>query len=256
MLRIEDIDPPREVRGASESFIRDLQQHGLAWDGEVMWQSRRAPYYNEAIRRLKIAAAVYACDCSRQSLSEFGAVYPGLCRKRGLQDAAELALRIRADTRLFGFDDVLQGRQEQRLDQEVGDFIIRRKHGLFAYQLAVVVDDAAQGITHVVRGSDLLDSTCRQIYLQQLLGYPSPQYAHIPILLNAQGSKYSKQNLAEPIGSGDACDNLITALRFLRQPLPPKNCRRRIDRILDWACQHWQVKRIPACPALPDVLLT
>ncbi|MGI9289577.1 MAG: tRNA glutamyl-Q(34) synthetase GluQRS [Pseudomonadales bacterium] len=256
LLRIEDIDPPREIDGASESFLRDLQQHGLQWDGDVMWQSQRAPQYEQALQRLCDTAKVYACDCSRQSLREFGSVYPGVCRERGLPDSRGFALRIAVDEHPLRFDDLIQGQQEQRLDQEVGDFIIRRKDRLYAYQLAVAVDDAAQGITHVLRGSDLLDSTGRQLYLQQLLGYPSPTYAHIPVLLNASGSKYSKQTFAASVGGDDARDNLLAALRFLEQPMPPTALGQRVGGILDWACEHWQIQRVPASLAVSDAVLS
>ncbi|MGI9295998.1 MAG: tRNA glutamyl-Q(34) synthetase GluQRS [Pseudomonadales bacterium] len=256
LLRIEDLDPPREIAGASKSFLRDLKQHGLAWDGDVMWQSRRTPQYEEALQNLCSKAKVYACDCSRQSLREFGAVYPGMCRQRGLLDAPGLALRIAVDQRELTFDDLIQGHQPQRLDRDVGDFIIRRKDMLFAYQLAVVVDDAAQGITHVLRGSDLLESTGRQLYLQQLLGDPSPAYAHIPVLLNAEGSKYSKQTMAAPVGGSDACENLLAALRFLQQPLPPTRLRQQVGSILDWAREHWQIQRIPTSLAVSDVVFS
>ena len=252
LLRIEDLDPPREITGASESFLYDLKQHGLQWDGDVMWQSRRAAQYQQAIQNLRASACVYACDCSRQSLRDFGAVYPGLCRERCLPASPGTALRVAVDDRELVFDDIIQGQQAQRLDQEVGDFIIRRKDSLFAYQLAVAVDDAAQGITHVVRGSDLLESTGRQLYLQQLLGYAIPAYAHIPLLLNDQGSKYSKQTHADPIGDTDVCENLLVALRFLQQPLPPKSQCRQVNGILSWALEHWQIQRIPASLAVSD----
>jgi glutamyl-Q tRNA(Asp) synthetase len=255
LLRIEDLDPPREIDGAGDSFLRDLKQHGLHWDGDVMWQSQRAPQYQQAIQSLRDTASVYACDCSRQSLREFGAIYPGICRERGLPDSPGLALRIAVDQHQLSFDDLIQGHQVERLDQDVGDFIIRRKDSLFAYQLAVVVDDAAQGITHVVRGSDLLASTGRQLYLQQLLGYPSPTYAHIPLLLNAQGSKYSKQTFAAPVAGGDACENLLTTLRFLKQPLPSKTLRQQVGSILGWAREHWQIQRVPANLAISDMVI-
>lgn len=255
LLRIEDLDPPREIDGASQSFLHDLKRHGLDWDGEVMWQSRGAPQYEQALQNLRSTATVYGCDCSRQSLREFGDVYPGVCRDRDLPDSPGLALRITVDERRLAFDDLIQGRQAQRLDQDVGDFIIRRKDMLFAYQLAVVVDDAAQSITHVLRGSDLLESTGRQLYLQQLLGYPSPSYAHIPVLLNAQGSKYSKQTFALPVSRGDACENLLAALRFLQQALPPETLRQQVGSIMDWAREHWQIQRIPASLAVSDVVL-
>ncbi len=255
LLRIEDLDPPREIAGASDSFLHDLKQHGLQWDDDVMWQSQRAAQYEHALRKLRDATNVYACDCSRQSLREFGAIYPGLCRHRGLPDSAEVALRVAVDDREVVFDDVIQGRRAQRLDQEVGDFIVHRKHNLFAYQLAVVVDDAAQAVTHVVRGSDLLESTGRQLYLQRLLGYPIPVYAHIPLLLNAQGSKYSKQTFAEPIGGGNVRENLLAALRFLQQPLPPSNQCRQVDSILAWASEHWRIQHIPTNLAVSDAVL-
>lgn len=255
LLRIEDLDPPREISGASESFLHDLKQHGLVWDGAVMWQSQRARHYQQALQQLQSKAKVYACDCSRRKLREHGAVYPGLCRERGLLDTPGLALRIAVDQRTVAFNDRILGQQAQRLDLEVGDFVIRRRDRLFAYQLAVVVDDIAQGITHVLRGSDLLDSTGRQLYLQQLLGYPSPAYAHIPLLLNADGHKYSKQTLAAPIDGATACANLLAALRFLRQPLPPMALRKRVGSILDWAREYWRISYIPARLTLADTVL-
>lgn len=256
LLRIEDLDPPREIAGASDSFLHDLRQHGLHWDGDIMRQSQRSPQFQQALQNLRGVASVYACDCSRQSLREFGTIYPGLCRNRGLPNSSEVALRIAVDDREVMFDDIIQGRQAQQLDREVGDFIVHRKHDLFAYQLAVVVDDAAQGITHVVRGSDLLESTGRQLYLQQLLGYPTPAYAHIPLLLNAQGSKYSKQTFAEPIGNGDACENLLAALRFLQQPLPATAQCQQVASILAWASEHWRIQHVPANLTVSDAMLT
>jgi glutamyl-Q tRNA(Asp) synthetase len=218
LVRIEDLDQPRVQPGAADDILRTLERLGLYWDGEVIFQSRRAPVYEEALSRLR---DTYLCGCSRReiadsavSLAADGAqVYPGTCRAGLAPGRAARSLRVRVAGSIL-FLDRVQGRLAQDLAREVGDFVLRRADGQFAYQLAVVVDDAAQEVSDVVRGADLLDSTPRQIYLQRLLGFPTPRYLHVPVVLDAAGDKLSKHAGARPIGK----DDLQRALRFLGQP--------------------------------------
>jgi glutamyl-Q tRNA(Asp) synthetase len=220
LVRIEDLDRPRTVPGAADEILRALERLGLGWDGEVVYQSRRDALYREAMEKLR--AQTYWCSCSRREIADSslglatdGAhIYPGTCRARVAAEGR--ALRIRTDRREIGFLDRVQGSQAQVLERDIGDFVLYRADGLYAYQLAVVVDDAAQGVTDVVRGADLLDSTPRQIYLQRLLGVPTPRYLHVPVAVNAAGEKLSKQTGAAPIEL--SFQTLRTALRFLGQP--------------------------------------
>jgi len=218
LVRIEDLDRPRVQSGAADEILRTLERLGLCWDGEVVFQSRRTSSYEQALSRLK---DTYVCGCSRReiadsavSLAADGAqVYPGTCRAGLAPGKTARALRVRiAGT--ISFQDRVQGSLHQDLEREVGDFVLRRADGQFAYQLAVVVDDAAQGITDVVRGADLLESTPRQIYLQRLLGFSAPRYLHVPVAVDASGDKLSKHTGARPIDRQD----LRRALRFLGQP--------------------------------------
>src|SRR5262245_1633103 len=218
LVRIEDLDRPRVQPGAADEILRTLERLGLYWDGEVVFQSRRQRRYEEALARL---GDTYLCGCSRREIADSalglaadGAqVYPGTCRAGLAAGKSARALRIRVAGTL-AFRDRVQGTLSQDLEREVGDFVLRRADGQFAYQLAVVVDDAAQGISDVVRGADLLDSTPRQIYLQRLLGYAMPRYLHVPVAVDEKGDKLSKHTGARPIDRED----LARALRFLGQP--------------------------------------
>lgn len=245
LLRIEDLDPPREIAGAAQQIIQSLRDHSLVWDGEICWQSQRHYTYRAALEQLQRADRCYYCDCSRAMLAVNAGIYQGHCRQRGLAGDSGCACRIRVDEQTIAFDDIFQGHQSQRLDREVGDFVLKRKDGLFAYQLAVVVDDAWQGINHVIRGTDLLDSTERQIYLQQQLGLATPVYGHIPLATNAEGQKLSKQNLAPAIDSRSALDNLRDALAFLGQAPPPAACANP-GQLLAWAIPHWRRENVVA----------
>lgn len=222
LLRIEDLDPPRVVPGAAASILRSLAAHGFAWDGEVLFQSTREEAYQAALARLIDAGQVYRCNCSRKEIAEQaltgvdGLVYPGTCRSR--RSEGEGALRIHLPDRRIVFRDTLLGRVSCEVARECGDFVLRRADGVFTYQLAVVVDDAEQAITHVVRGADLLASTPRQILLQQALGYPTPIYTHLPVVLDAQGCKLSKQTLAAPLVDAEPLPALRLAGRFLGLP--------------------------------------
>lgn len=249
---MEDLDPPREQAGAAHCILHSLQAHGLKWDGPVVWQSERDTAYDAAIDSLLQRQLAFYCDCSRQQLAASGGVYQGRCRERALAPAADLAIRVRLlETALIKIPDSLQSPLQQDLKLEVGDFIIRRRDQLTAYQLAVVVDDAWQGITHVLRGSDLYDSTPRQVYLQQLLGLPTPHYTHIPVLTNREGQKLSKQTHAVPIEDNQAAQNLRDALDFLCQAKPPDHLSKPAP-LLEWALAHWQPGNIPPRMAIPE----
>lgn len=223
LVRIEDLDRPRVQPGGADAILQTLVALGLAWDGEVLYQSRREALYRRALEQLK--AHTYACGCSRREIADSslglavdGArIYPGTCRAGIAPGKAARALRVRAMAEEIRFIDRVQGAQSQQLAREVGDFVLYRADGLFAYQLAVVVDDAAHGVTDVVRGADLLDSTVRQIYLQRLLGVPTPRYLHVPVAVNARGEKLSKQTGARPIDPGRPAEEIAAALRFLGQ---------------------------------------
>jgi glutamyl-Q tRNA(Asp) synthetase len=252
LMRMEDLDPPRESVEAADQILFALDALGLYWDGPVLYQSNRHEAYHHAIAVLKDRHLVFACDCSRQQVQDSGG-YPGTCRDRQLESGPEMALRCRVMDAILTFDDRIQGRQHQNLEREVGDFVIRRKDGLFAYQLAVAVDDAFQGITHVVRGIDLMDSTPRQLYLQQQLGLPTPGYAHIPVIVNNQGQKLSKQHQATPINPGNPARLLLHALNYLRQDLDPHLAAAGADDILTWASTHWHPRKLAGVESLLEV---
>lgn len=245
LVRIEDIDPPREMPGAAQAILRCLRAHGLHWDGEVMFQSERGDAYQSALTFLLRSGAAFFCTCSRAELASSGGIYPGRCRSHRETPQAPCAIRLQVGSADIVFDDAIQGEVRQNLAREVGDFVIFRKEKLPAYQLAVVVDDAAQGVTHVVRGCDLLDSTPRQIFLQRRLGLPTPQYAHIPVIANRVGHKLSKQTYARALDEADAVSNLLAALDFLGQPPVPAPQRHAPDTLLQWAAAHWQRFSIP-----------
>jgi glutamyl-Q tRNA(Asp) synthetase len=219
LVRIEDLDRPRCVPGAADAILRALERLGLQWDGVVLYQSQRLEHYRAALQ--KLAPHTYWCGCSRREIADSslglavdGAhIYPGTCRGGA---ARKRALRVRTTKEPIAFVDRVQGRGEQVLERDIGDFVLYRADGLFAYQLAVVLDDAAQGVTDVVRGADLLDSTPRQIYLQRLLDLATPRYLHVPVALDAAGAKLSKQTGATPIEADPGA--LRKALAFLGQP--------------------------------------
>ena len=251
LVRIEDLDTPRTVKGAADEILGTLEAHGLHWDGDIIYQSQRTAAYEAAFHRLKEIGAVYPCCCTRKEITDSalhgidGQIYPGTCRN-GISAGREgRAWRVRTDIPpsregVIEFDDALQGHLTQHLESEIGDFVLKRADGLFAYQLAVVVDDAAQGITHVVRGADLLYSTPRQIYLQRLLRLHTPAYMHLPVVVNAQGEKLSKQTLAQPVRKINATSTLFHALMLLRQQPPAELRLGIVEEILAWAIPNWQ----------------
>ena len=255
---MEDLDTPRCVPGAADDILRTLEAFGLHSDEPIIYQSRRSAAYEAALQQLKNANAAYPCCCTRREIADSGLhgiegpVYPGTCRN-GIPSGREArAWRVRTDRAPspIQFEDALQGHISQHLESEIGDFVVKRADGLFAYQLAVVTDDAAQGITHVVRGADLLDSTPRQIGLQRLLGLDTPAYLHLPVAVNAQGEKLSKQTLAPAISRDDAAGTLLAVLDFLRQQPPDELRPCGVTAILDWAVIHWQPDRLKECRQL------
>jgi glutamyl-Q tRNA(Asp) synthetase len=247
VVRVEDLDPPREVAGADADILATLAAFGMESDEPVIHQSRRAGVYANALAALRERDAVYTCWCSRSDLEPFDGIHPATCVAS--RDASrEPAWRVRVPARTIAFDDAIQGRVEQHLAREVGDFVVRRADGWFAYQLAVVVDDAAQAITDVVRGADLVDSTPRQIFLQELLDLPRVRYAHLPLALDAEGRKLSKQERAIAVEAGDPLPALRAALAFLGQPATSEQT---IAATLAAALGAFAPDRIPARPRTP-----
>jgi glutamyl-Q tRNA(Asp) synthetase len=250
LLRIDDIDPPREQPGATAGILRTLEQFGFEWDGEVLLQSTRNQAYREALQQLQHDGRVFFCACSRKQIAEEGdSIYPGTCRLRINAPAdSHYSIRIRIGAGKTGFTDLIQGAYAQNLDKEVGDFVLLRRDGFYSYHLACSVDDAFQGVTHVVRGVDLMDSTPRQIRLQQLLSLPIPCYAHLPVATNADGQKLSKQNLARPLDIERRIQLLWDALHFLRQQPPPDLKTADLKSIWDWALANWSLDNVPKVP--------
>ena len=250
LLRIEDLDPPREVPGAADAILRTLEGFGMQWDGPVVYQSRRGAIYAGALEELGRMGLLFGCACTRKEIadsairSEAGLVYPGTCRDGLPPGRRARALRVRTEQRRVELVDRLQGKLQQQLDLEVGDFIIRRADGLVAYQLAVVVDDAEQQITHVVRGADLLDSTPRQLYLQQLLELPTPSYMHLPVAVDATTEKLSKQTFARDVIADRDNAVLLDVLRFLNQRLPESPLDASREELWRWAIAHWDPGRV------------
>lgn len=250
LLRMEDLDTPRNMPGAADAILRSLEAFGFEWDGAVVYQSERHDLYAAALARLQEDVLVYPCGCTRKEIADSaihgieGAIYPGTCRSGLPPGKTARAWRIRAENRTIGFDDAIQGHVAQNLARDIGDFVLKRADGFYAYQLAVVVDDADQAITHVVRGADLLDSTPRQIYLQQVLGLPAMHYAHIPVVLNAQGEKLSKQTQAAAVDDRQPATQLWQALDFLQQSPPAAVRNAPLADIWQWADQNWQLSRI------------
>ena len=251
LVRVEDLDPPRVVPGAAGDILRTLEACGMRWDGEIIYQSVRNDAYHAALHELRQRGVVYPCACSRREIADRavsgieGYVYPGTCRS-GLP-AGRTARALRLDTRgaQIEFEDALQGRISQNLETEIGDFAVYRADHVFAYQFAVVVDDAEQGVTDVVRGADLLDSTPRQIHLQRLLGLPAPRYMHFPVAVNESGEKLSKQTLASPVDALRPVPALARVLRFLGQQPPAELERVDIDAFWQWAFENWNAARVP-----------
>lgn len=248
LLRIEDVDEPRCSPAAADTIMRQLDALGLHWDGEVVWQSRRPALYRAALDALIARGAAYGCACTRRDLeaqplaSDGSRRYPGTCRDR--VGVTPRAWRLRVPVGEVAFDDRVLGHIAVDVAADAGDFVLWRADGYCAYQLAVVVDDADQGVTHVVRGADLLTSTPRQILVQRALGLPQPDYAHVPLVLDAQGEKLSKQTRAQALEPANARADLAEALTFLRHPPPADAVTAGRDALLAWAVANWRPERL------------
>ena len=255
LVRIEDIDPPREVSGSDKLILQSLEKHGLHWDGDILYQSSRHEAYETAIKCLEDQKRLFYCACTYKQLKELRAkntadksilanrIYPGLCREQSAYKK-ECALRLKVDEQTFIFHDAVYGLISQNLKSEVGDFVLKRRDGLYAYQLAVVVDDIYQGITDIVRGVDLLDSTPRHLYLYQCLNAKTANYKHLPLALLPNGKKLSKQTGASGLDDEKAAINLCLALNFLGQETPIELQFESIESIIMWAIKHWDISTI------------
>jgi glutamyl-Q tRNA(Asp) synthetase len=258
LVRIEDLDRPRCVPGMADAILRQLDNYALTWDGTVLYQSARDAAYADALATLIGAARVYPCTCTRSQLAyarrnaDGESIYPGTCRTIPADASQAHAWRVVTPEQALTCSDRIFGESSHALAHEVGDFIVKRADGLFAYQLAVVVDDAFQGITHVVRGADLLGNTPRQIWLQTLLGVPTPQYAHVPLVVNATGQKLSKQSRAAALPEHDQTRVLAEALGVLGHAPPPDLHAAPASELLAWARAHWRIEAVPTLPALAN----
>ena len=253
LLRMEDVDQARCSQAAADGILVTLEAFGFEWDGPVLVQSRRSERYRQALSQLQAAGRVFPCVCTRRELADSaltavdgGQRYPGTCRNGLPPGRAARAWRLRVNDEEIAFVDQLRGEQRQQLERDVGDFILCRADGLFSYQLAVVVDDADQGISHIVRGADLLDSTPRQIWLQRCLGLPTPAYAHLPVALNRAGEKLSKQTRAPALDDRRPAPALVNALSFLGQTPPAELAAASPAEVWAWAVAHWEMGRVGA----------
>jgi glutamyl-Q tRNA(Asp) synthetase len=251
LVRIEDIDPPRVVPGSADDILKTLDACGMQWDGQIVRQSTRPDAYHAALHELRQQGHIYACACSRREIADSGVsgiegyVYPGTCREALPAGRAARAWRVATEGAVIAFDDAVQGRIEQDLGGAIGDFVLYRADRVYAYQLAVAVDDAEQGITDVVRGADLLDSTPRQIHLQRLLRLPTPRYAHLPVAVNERGEKLSKQTRTHPFDTRHAGVALVQALRFLGHDAPQDLEKATVREVWEWAAMNWRLAGVP-----------
>lgn len=248
LLRIEDLDPPREIPGAAGRIERTLRAFGFEWDGPIVRQSLRTDRYAAALAALRARGLTFECSCSR--IAQSGR-YPGTCRGGARLAGAPTATRLRVDPGVIEFVDLVQGSYRQDVSAEVGDVILKRRDGLFAYQLAVVIDDAAQGVTRVVRGADLLDNTPRQILLQRLLGLGTPAYAHVPVLIEPDGSKLAKSARSVPLEPAAALPQLLEVFALLGLAPPQELARADLAAAWTWAMAHWDLTRLPRRLELP-----
>lgn len=253
-VRIDDIDPPRELKGAADEILKTLEAFGFEWDQSVLYQSSRRKRYQEAVEHLIKQQLAYPCSCSRTSIlqrtgqTKGEIIYPGFCRNGSIDKQAkesELSTRLICNDEIIRFNDTIQGKQSINLTKQVGDIIIRRRDQLFSYQLASGIDDAEQDITEVVRGADLLSCTPSHLHVQNLLNLPSPQYCHLPIALNNAGQKLSKQNHATAIFAKDSTELLYKTLKFLGQMPPIHLMKANQEDIWNWAKTHWQLDLVP-----------
>ena len=254
LVRIDDVDTPRAVPGAGEGILRTLESLGFEWDGPVVWQHQRTEAYEAALAQLREAGRVFGCACTRKMLADAprtadGAVrYPGTCRDGLPPGRSARAWRFRVPEAVVRFEDRIQGTIEEDLPADVGDFVLKRADGLFAYQLATVVDDAEAGVTDVVRGIDLMLSTPRQIAVQQALGLPTPRYAHLPVVVDAHGQKLSKQSLARAVDGFAPAQLIFDALICLGQRPPVELASAPLATLWAWAGAHWRIDAVPRGP--------
>lgn len=253
LVRIEDIDPPREVPGAAQTILRQLEHYGLHWDGEVLWQSQRHDAYREKLAWLHKQDLSYYCTCTRARIQSVGGIYDGHCRelRLGPQNAA---LRLRQTHPVLNFHDGLRGNIVTNESLAREDFIIHRRDGLFAYNLAVVVDDHFQGVTEIVRGADLIEPTVRQISLYRHFGWVEPDYIHLPLALNHEGAKLSKQNHAPALSTGDPRPEIIRALQFLNQTIVNEWQDCSLEALLEDAVANWSLTAVKDSQMLPGEL--
>ena len=244
LLRIEDLDRPRESPGSADGIVRTLEQFGFEWDGPIIRQYDRREHYQAALRRLHAQHLTFACNCSRAQLED-ELRYPGTCRERSLAPSVPTATRLRVEPGFIMFTDRIQGTYRQDVAGAVGDIILQRRDEIFAYVLAVVIDDAAQGVTHIIRGADLLDNTPRQIYLQRLLGLPQPNYAHVPVLTEADGAKLAKSRRSVPLSGESPVAALLSIFLLLGLAPPAALGSAAIAAAWDWGIEHWQVGVVP-----------
>lgn len=250
-VRIDDIDPPRVVKGASDAILRCLEAHGFAWDGPVQYQSHNSDSYQQALSQLRQQNLLYDCDCSRKQLirqqtpsNEHGLIYPGHCQDKTCTDASDVNWRIRTSGFNIDFEDLIYGRQSYDLNKVFGDIILRRRSQLFAYQLACAIDDQQQYISEVIRGLDLLAGSAQQIFIRQQLGLDSPSYGHLPLIQDNTGTKLSKASGAAALDNKHALNNLLLAWTFLNQSPPPELTS--VADFWEWAIAEWQLSRVQA----------
>jgi glutamyl-Q tRNA(Asp) synthetase len=250
IVRIEDVDRPREVKGAAARILATLRGFGFEWDGEALRQSDREELYFAALRSLAGRGLTFPCSCSRSQLAQEER-YPGTCRARSTPACAQTAIRLRVEPQEIRFTDRIQGSYSQDVAAAVGDVILRRRDGLTAYQLAVVVDDEAQGISHVVRGADLLDNTPRQIYLQRALNMATPAYAHVPVLTEPDGAKLAKSRRSVRLEPKAALAQLVAVFALLGLEPPPALAQTSLNEAWAWGIARWDVSRVPRRLGLP-----
>ena len=250
LVRIEDIDPPREQSGAADHILKTLEAYGMHWHGSVLFQSQRSDAYLAILDDLLSKQQLYPCTCTRKKLAGQNGVYPGYCRDKTILPEELHSLRLKCPDEALVFNDLIQGEQSFDLGK-LGDFILKRKDGLFAYQLAVCADDELQEITHVVRGFDLIDSTPRQLHLQNVLNYRHPVYSHIPVITLSDGNKLSKQNHAPAISLNEPRPLLVKAMQALGMTPSADLSDSSLDDVLAWGIQHWQLQQVKQAGEIP-----
>ncbi len=252
-MRIDDLDTPRNQADAISSILKILDTYGLKWDGSVYYQSEHLACYAEYLATLSQQDLIYRCSCSRKELAHHqSGIYSGHCLKNPPPSSKKAALRIKSRNVLVHFHDTLQGEYQSNIATEQGDFILQRKDDIYAYQFAVVVDDYLQKITHVVRGYDLIDNTARQIYLQTLLGYPQIQYRHVPLIVDPQGQKLSKQTHAQPVCAKTPEKTLYLLLSLLKMNPPSSLAQASVEEIITWAISNWRITNLQQIHSLAE----